>query len=60
MDIPLVGTFIIRAGVAAISFNEELVSETRGVTAKNHYVNKLFASSVNKHNLQLVDQNATK
>jgi hypothetical protein len=53
MDIPLVGTFIIRTGIAAIAFSDDLMEETRGVTAKNHYVNKLFSSSVNKHNLQL-------
>ena len=51
MDIPLIGTFILRGGIAAISFSEDLMEETKGVTAKNHYVNKLFASSVNKHNL---------
>jgi CCDC81 eukaryotic HU domain 2 len=51
MDIPFVGTFIVRAGVAAISFSTDLCEDTKGVTAKNHYVNKLFASSVNKHNL---------
>lgn len=55
MEIPFVGVFIIRTGIAAVSFADELLSETRGVTAKNHYVNKLFASSVNKHNLQLQD-----
>jgi hypothetical protein len=55
MDIPFVGTFIVRSGVAAVSFIGELVSETKGVTAKNHYVNKLFASSMNKLNLQIHD-----
>lgn len=36
------------------------MSETKGVTAKNHYVNRLFASSNNKLNLQIADQNQTK
>jgi hypothetical protein len=53
MDIPFVGSFIIRSGVVAISFFDDLLEDTKGVTAKNHFVNKLFASSVNKHNLQL-------
>lgn len=53
MELPFVGTFIVKAGIAAISFNEDLIEETRGSTAKNHYVNKLFSSSVNKHNLQI-------
>lgn len=51
MDIPFVGQFIVKTGIAAISFNNDLCEETKGVTAKNHFVNKLFASSVNKHNL---------
>jgi hypothetical protein len=51
MDIPLVGAFILRTGIAAVAFNDDLMEDTKGVTAKNHYVNKLFASSVNKHNL---------
>ena len=53
MDIPFIGTFILRTGIAAIAFNDDLMDDTKGVTAKNHFVNKLFASSVNKHNLQL-------
>ena len=55
MEIPFVGTFIVRNKIAAISFSEELVSDTKGVTAKNHFVNKLFSSSVSKHNLHLLD-----
>ena len=51
MDIPFVGTFIVKTGIAAIAFSNELSQDTRGVTAKNHYVNSLFASSGNKHNL---------
>ena len=60
MEIPFVGTFIVRGGVSAVSFNGDLVSETKGVTAKNHYVNKLFASSNNKLNLQIADHGQNK
>lgn len=55
MDIPFLGQFIIRTGIAAISFNTELLDQTKGVTVKNHYVNRLFASNGNKHNLQQID-----
>ena len=51
MDLPFVGTFIVRNGIAAFAFVDDLFEETRGVTAKNHLVNKLFASSVNRLNL---------
>lgn len=60
MEIPFVGHFIVRSGIAAISFIDELNEETKGVTAKNHFTNKLFASSVNKLNLQIHDQNQMK
>jgi hypothetical protein len=55
MEIPFVGVFIIKNNIVAIAFADEISEETKGVTAKNHFVNKLFASSVNKHNLQLQD-----
>jgi hypothetical protein len=47
MELPYVGTFIVRGGIAAFAFIDDLSEETKGVTAKNHFVNKLFASSVN-------------
>lgn len=47
MELPFVGQFIVRSGIAAVSFTNDLSDETKGVTAKNHFVNKLFASSVN-------------
>ena len=47
MEIPFVGQLVVRGGVAAISFIDDLQEETKGVTAKSHFVNKLFASSVN-------------
>ena len=60
MEIPFVGQFIVRGGIAAIAFTDDLSEETKGVTAKNHFVNKLFASSVNRLNLQIHDQNLVK
>ena len=57
MDIPYVGQFIVKGGIAAISFIDNISEETKGVTAKNHYVNKLFASSVNRLNMEIHDSN---
>lgn len=51
MEIPFIGVFIIKNGIVAIAFADELQDDTKGVTAKNHFVNKLFSSSVNQHNL---------
>lgn len=56
MELPFVGHFIVRGGIAAIAFIDDLQEETRGVTAKSHFVNKLFASSVNQLNLKINDQ----
>lgn len=47
MELPFVGSFIVRGGIAAFAFINDLSEETKGVTAKSHFVNKLFASSVN-------------
>lgn len=47
MELPFVGSFIVRGGIAAFAFIDDLCEETKGVTAKSHLVNKLFASSVN-------------
>ncbi len=55
MELPFVGTFIVRNGIAALAFIDDLAEETKGVTAKQHLVNKLFASSVNRLNLQIHD-----
>lgn len=60
MELPFVGQVIIRSNIAAIAFIDDLLEETKGVTAKNHFVNKLFASSVNRLNLQIHDQNTVK
>lgn len=51
MEIPFVGTFLVKNNIATIAFNSDILNETKGVTAKNHFVNKLFASSVNRMNL---------
>ena len=60
MDIPFVGYFIVRTNIAAVAFNEDVVEETKGTTAKTHFVNKLFSSSVNRLNLQINDQSKQK
>lgn len=51
MEIPFVGTFLLKNNLAAVAFSTEIAEETKGVTAKNHFVNKLFSSSLSKHNL---------
>ena len=51
MEIPFIGQFIVRTGIAAIAFLDDLNDDTKGVTAKGHFVNKLFGSSVNRLNL---------
>jgi len=55
MEIPYIGLFIVRTGIAAVAFNPDFVEETKGKTAKGHFVNKLFASSNLRHNLKLHD-----
>lgn len=60
MEIPLIGTFVVRSNIVAVAFKGDLSEETKGSTAKGHFVNKLFASSVSRHNLQIHDQNNTK
>jgi hypothetical protein len=60
MELPFVGTFIVKNGIAAFAFIDDLLEETKGVTAKGHLVNKLFASSVNRLNLQINDQTKIK
>lgn len=55
MEIPFVGTFLVRSGISAVSFHENFSEETRGMTAKSHLVNKLFANSDNRLNMQIHD-----
>ena len=51
---PGVGTFKHRGGVCAIAFSSELEQDTHGVTTKASG-NRLFASSVTRENLDLLD-----
>ena len=51
MEIPFVGVFIVKNGIAAVSFYDDLSEETKGMTAKGHLVNKLFANSNNRLNM---------
>jgi hypothetical protein len=60
MEIPFVGTFIVRGGIAAVSFLDNFSEETRGMTAKSHLVNKLFANSNNRLNMQIHDETKAK
>jgi hypothetical protein len=60
MEIPYIGQFIVRNGICAISFLPDLSEETKGVTAKGHFVNNLFASSGNRMNLIIHDQDRKK
>jgi len=53
MDIPFVGKFIVRSGIAAVAFNNEVTQATRGVTAKNHVVGNIFGNSNAKLNMQI-------
>ena len=54
--IPNVGTFLCKGKVAGIKFLPDVVQESKGKTTKAHFVNKLFSNSVNRHNLDLLDQ----
>ncbi len=57
MEIPFVGTFLVRTSIAAIAFREDMISATQGATTRSHFVNKLFSSSVLKHNMEMKDNN---
>ena len=56
LTIPHVGVFKCRNNTAAIQFNEDLTSKACGRTAKSHAANKLFASSTNRNNLEILDK----
>ena len=51
VDLPNVGIVIFRHKMAAVNFDSDLQETTRGVTAKNHFVNNLFSSNNNKHHM---------
>ena len=61
-ELPLVGTFIKKGDVAAINFNQDLIEQTRGNTAKNHLVGNLFGTSnaVLNMNIHQTDHNKKK
>ena len=48
MDIPFVGTFIVRSNVAAVSFLTDLYEDTRGVTRRTQYEGRGLSNSVSK------------
>lgn len=60
MELPFVGSFLVKGGIAAFAFVDDLQEETKGATAKNYLVNKLFASSVNQLNLKVHDHHKNK
>lgn len=53
MDIPHVGVFLVRTGIAAVAFNPDILSSTRGVTAKNHVVGNIFGNANARLNMQV-------
>ena len=54
--IPNVGTFLCKGKIAGIKFLPDVIQDSKGKTTKAHFVNKLFSNSVNRHNLDLLDQ----
>lgn len=54
--IPCVGSFICRTKIAGVKFDKNVVEESKGKTSKAHFVNKLFSNSVNRANLDILDQ----
>ena len=52
-ELPLVGRFIVRQQVAAVSFAESLILQTRGQTAKAFTVGNIFGNSNATHNLNM-------
>lgn len=54
--IPNVGTFLYKNKVVGVKFNPDVVQGSKGKTSKGHFVGKLFASSVNRANLDLLDK----
>jgi CCDC81 eukaryotic HU domain 2 len=53
VEIPLVGRFIVRQNVAAVSFADSLVQQTRGATAKTFTVGNIFGNSNATHNMSM-------
>ena len=42
--------------MAGVKFSNEIIEGSRGKTTKGHFVNKLFSNSVNRANLDILDQ----
>ena len=59
IPIPHVGTFWCINKIAAIQFNNNVVSDSLGKTAKAHFQNKLFSTNVNRANLDILDNDYT-
>jgi nucleoid DNA-binding protein len=57
VEIPHLGSFLVRNKIAAVSFDHEINEDTRGVTAKNYQNGNLFSSSNTKHNMQQIAHN---
>jgi hypothetical protein len=55
MEIPFVGIFLVRTGIAAVAFNAEVMQSTRGVTAKNHLQGNIFGNANARLNMQMKD-----
>lgn len=52
-EMPLVGRFLVRTRIAAFSFLNNLVEQTRGVTAKQFTVGNIFGNLDATHNLNM-------
>lgn len=57
LPIPGVGVFKSKGSLCAVQFNQTLVSDAAGKTAKTHFQNKLFSSNNNRANLEILDAN---
>lgn len=54
--IPNIGYFLCKSQVVGVKFNNDIVQDSQGKTSKSHFVNKLFSNSVNRANLEILDQ----
>lgn len=45
IEIPMVGCFMMRTKIVAVSFNREVQEQTRGTTARAYTVGNLFSNS---------------
>lgn len=54
--IPHIGAFLCKNKIAGVKFSSDVIEESKGKTNKTHFIGKLFSSSVNRANLDLLDQ----